>query len=117
MDVGPTVLDLFGLPVPGSFMGESLVPFLRGKDPKLTRPIAVDAGRRLQALYFPDGMKAIVDLKRHTEELYDLHVDPKETDNRIEADPRSVYYLRAHRTFFDAHKLRRPGYVAPWRKF
>ena len=117
MDVAPTVLDLFGLPTPGSFMAESLVPFLRGKDPKLTRPIAVDAGRRIQALYFPDGIKVIVDLKRHTEELYDLHADPAESDSCIDTDPRSAYYLRAHRTFFDAHKLSRPGYVAPWRKF
>jgi arylsulfatase A-like enzyme len=45
MDLGPTILDLFGQTTPGSYMGQSLVPFLRGQSPTLTRPIAAETGR------------------------------------------------------------------------
>src|SRR5262249_20606833 len=31
IDVGPTILDLFRQRTPGAFMGQSLVPFLRGE--------------------------------------------------------------------------------------
>ena len=39
IDLGPTVLDLMGVATPARFMGQSLVPFLRGERPALTRPI------------------------------------------------------------------------------
>ena len=38
IDVGPTVLDLFGVDTPGTYMGESLVPALVGQPLSLTRP-------------------------------------------------------------------------------
>ena len=44
VDVGPTVLDLYGLPTPASFLGQSLVPMLEGDDAPLTRPIATESG-------------------------------------------------------------------------
>ncbi len=117
MDLGPTILDLFGLPTPGTFLAQSLVPFLRGQNPHLQRPIAVDAGRRMQALYW-DGRKTIVDLTRNTQEVYDLDSDPGETRNLVDVDSgRAGRDLRTLRAFFDAHKLRRPGYEAPWRQF
>lgn len=118
MDVGPTILDMYDLPTPGTFLGESLVPFLRGKNPHLSRPIAVDAGRRMQALYFDDGRKAIVDFKRNTKEVYDLQADPGETRNLVdEPGARASDQLRVLRTFFDAHAFRKEGYEPPWRQF
>src|SRR5690606_37613960 len=49
IDLGPTVLDLAGVATPGRMMGESLVPFLRGEAPVLTRPIVLE-GRLKRAL-------------------------------------------------------------------
>jgi arylsulfatase A-like enzyme len=115
IDLGPTLLDLFGEPTPGWFMGESLVPFLIGEARDLTRPIAGEAGRRMQSMVFPDGYKAIVDLRRNTEEVYDLRVDPRELNNLAETSARADAALNDLRLFFATHQLE--NYDPPWRKF
>lgn len=115
MDVGPTILDLFGQPTPGHFMGESLVPFLQGKDPELTRPILAE-GRLKKALIFPDGTKAIVDDRHHTAEVYDLVADPKEEVNLLDSDdPKAGERIRVLRMFFDVHTYTKDGYEPPFR--
>jgi arylsulfatase A-like enzyme len=117
IDVMPTILDLFGLQTPGYVMGESLVPFLRGHTPELTRPIAVDSGRRMEALYFPNGYKVMTDLKRKSVEVYDLRTDPEERHDLTDENPEVDRYIAAQRAFFKAHTLRVPGWEPPWRKF
>jgi hypothetical protein len=119
IDLGATILDLMGVPTPGHFMGQSLVPFLRGQDVELDRPIAADSGRRMQSILFDDGTKAIVDLQRHTQEVYDLGTDPGETRNLVdEPDSDADQYLHSLYLFFDAHVLQRPGgYTPPPRRF
>ncbi len=115
IDIGPTVLDLFGLPTPGQYMGQSLVPYLRGQTPKLTRPILAE-GRLKRTLLFPDGYKVITDERHATVELYNLNDDPKELHNlalegAAEAEPR----VGALDAFFEANTLKRPGYTPPFR--
>jgi arylsulfatase A-like enzyme len=81
MDLGPTILDVFGVPTPGYWMGESLVPLLAGESSPSRRPIAMGRPRE-DALLFADGMKVI--LRRGgswSEEIYDLRRDPDEEDN------------------------------------
>jgi arylsulfatase A-like enzyme len=117
MDALPTVLDLFGQPTPGYVMAESLVPFLRGETPKLTRPIAAESGRRQQVLYFPNGYKVITDLVRKTVEVYDLSTDPGEEHDLAEDGPEIERYIAAQRAFFKEHTLKIPGWKPPWRKF
>jgi arylsulfatase A-like enzyme len=117
IDVMPTVLDLFGQPTPGYVMGESLAPFLRGDTPTLTRPIAVDAGRRMQVLYFTNGYKVMTDLKRGTVEVYNLSTDPDEDYDLTDEDPEAERYIATQRAFFKAHTLKIPGWEPPWRKF
>jgi hypothetical protein len=114
IDLGPTILDLFGRPTPGSYLGQSLVPFLRGDNPTLHRPIVAE-GRLKQALVLPDGMKVIVDNRRHTLEVYDLRQDPAELNNL--ADEASIVDppLARLERFFAVHTIKRPGYKVPYR--
>ena len=115
VDLGPTILDLVGLPTPGYNMGQSLVPFLRGQTPKLNRPILAET-RLKKSLVMDDGYKVIIDDRSHTTEVYNLNADPNETRNLYDGpgspDASRVDLLRF---FFDIHTIRRPGYVIPYR--
>jgi Sulfatase len=118
MDVGPTLLDLLGFETPGHWMGQSLVPFLRGESPSLERPIAGDASRRMQMIVFPNGIKVIEDLHRRTLEIYNLRADPGETDNLLEVmGPAGDEYVNGLRLFFKVNAYTRDGYVPPIRRF
>jgi len=116
MDLGPTLLDLLGRTTPAHFMGQSLVPLLRGRPMTFTRPLVAE-GRLKKAFYFPDGYKLIVDDKDHTAELYDLGRDPREFKNLID-DPesRGADRLAQLRQFFEKNQIRRPGYEIPYRQ-
>ena len=118
LDLGPTVLDLFGLPTPGSYMGQSLAPFARGADPKLTRPIVAESARRMQIMVFPDQVKVIRDLYRGTVEVYDLARDPGELKNLYDehAGEREPHVAELA-AFFEAQTLSRPGYEVPYQKW
>lgn len=114
VDLGPTILDIFGVETPSSFMGQSLVPLLRGKDVELHRPILAE-GRLRQALYVGQ-FKVIKDLRRKVIEAYDLEVDPGETQNlALEGDPRAREAFATLEAFFDVHAARAPGYRAPFK--
>jgi arylsulfatase A-like enzyme len=80
MDVGPTILDLFGVRTPGFWMAESLVPQLLGEPGPKGRPIVMET-RFEHGMLFPDGLKAIQRWKQNTEALYDLKKDPDERNN------------------------------------
>ena len=115
IDLGPTLLDLFGIDTPATFNGQSLVPLLAGGDVALTRPLLAE-GRLRQALTRPDGLKVIEDLRRKVVEVYDLTSDPLETRNLFDVDPaRSDAALAELRGFFAVHALREGGYEAPYK--
>ncbi len=114
VDIGPTVLDLYGIDTPAHFMGQSLVPFLRGDTVQLTRPIVAE-GRLKQALVTRDGFKAIRDIRRGTLELYDLTTDPGELHN-LATDTPNHPTLNRLRKFFQVHTYRTNGYRVPYRK-
>lgn len=114
MDIGPTILDLFGQPTPGHFMGQSLVGFLRGAEPRLTRPIIAE-GRLKKAMVFPDGQKVIVDDRHKTSEVYDLRRDAGELENLLDASSRASERVQVLRVFFGIHEIQREGYQVPFR--
>lgn len=116
LDLGPTVLDLAGLPTPASFMGQSLVPELVGEPRPLSRPLVAESGRRQQVMVFPDGHKVIDDRHRGHVQIYDLKSDPGERRNLIESLGASAEpYVATSRAFFDTHALILEGYVPPFR--
>lgn len=79
MDLGPTILDLFGQPTPSSFLGQSLLPFARGKNPELTRPICAERSGTRAMLF--GSKKVLIDKQKGRFEIYDLGKDPEESTN------------------------------------
>lgn len=104
-DIGPTILDLAFTDTPGEYMGQSLVMYLRGETPALTRPIVGDQLKARSLVY--GKYKLIHNVWQGTREVYNLDTDPDETEN--------LYGLlegegeRMHDTlddFFEVHRYR-----------
>jgi arylsulfatase A-like enzyme len=104
MDLGPTILDLYGLATPATFLGQSLVPLLRGEDPTLTRPIAAE---RIETRAFVIGdRKIVVDTEKGLRQIFDLSKDPNETHNLVdELGPRGEADIELMEGFFEAHAV------------
>lgn len=99
IDLGPTVLDLFRVATPASFMGHSFVPALAGEPLKAPHPIAVESHG--QVALIDGGWKMIQGKRYGTIELYNLTLDPEEKDNVYrENDPAAVARLQAMEAFF-----------------
>lgn len=110
VDVAPTVLDLFGLPSPGPFMGQSLGPLLAGRDLSLERPIAIQATHGLAGLYV-GRHKVIFDFHARTVEVYDLSEDPGEERNLADSDDREVRAaIQTTELFLQVHGKARRSY-------
>ncbi|HEX6273568.1 MAG TPA: sulfatase [Polyangiaceae bacterium] len=108
MDLGPTILQLFGLPVPGPWMGESLVPLLAGDPPKTHRPIFMERPTE-RAMLFHDGIKVMLRDADNVEEIYDLKRDPDELDNlRDELGSEGDRRVALVRAYAKAHAGSRP---------
>ncbi len=116
VDLGPTILDLFDIATPGTFMGESLVPLLAGGERMFSRPIVAET-RLMRAMVFPDGYKVVWDARSGLVEAYDLNLDPRETTNLSDLDdPIAKAHVRELIAFFEIHRLKRDGYEPPYRK-
>jgi hypothetical protein len=112
LDVGPTLLDLWGQTTPGAMEGSSLIPLIQGKDMP-PRVIAADSGRHQRAMIFPDGHKVIHDRRRDLAELYDLTRDPGENRNLYDDEPLTTPHLDELRRFFDERTREPPPFRPP----
>jgi hypothetical protein len=104
LDLGPTIIDLFGLATPGTFMGQSLVPLIRGDVARLDRPIFLDSHVGVSGMVFRDGLKLVVN--KGVPELYDLHRDPRELDNVFDRHSQAAERLGTYRRFVAAHEMK-----------
>jgi arylsulfatase A-like enzyme len=99
LDVAPTILELFELPVPETFMGVSLTPYFRGHSLPGARPIYME-NRSAYAMVFDDRYKAIIEPRRKREAVFDLGRDPGELDNLADLHPdEAAPYLEFLRTY------------------
>ena len=107
MDLAPTVLDFFRVSTPGSWMSESLTPFLAGRRGDPTRMVLMEKPKH-KAMLFSDGLKVMK--RRGVYELYDVRRDPDENHNLWEElgeeGPRRLGLLDA---YVRAHARRRGG--------
>jgi arylsulfatase A-like enzyme len=108
LDITPTLLDLLGLPIPGEYMGQSLVPFFRGETARLERPIALDESRVKRRGLIVGRYKVIDDKKKRLVEIYDLLADPAEQKNLYGAMPaeEAERLLGLTRGFFAVHDIK-----------
>lgn len=85
IDLAPTILDLMALPSHASFVGQSLLPEIRGEVAPETRPVFVDlprtsdSWRRRALIHGRHKLIAFGDERRF--ELYDVVSDPEERVN------------------------------------
>jgi len=99
IDLAPTLLELVGLPVPGTFRGQSFAGLLRGESlPE--RPMVLETAWRgvdIKALR-RGRWKLIVDRVAGTRRLFDLETDPAELHDRSASEPGLVDELEAELT-------------------
>ncbi len=101
-DISPTALALIGVPAPETppegVIGKSLVPALRGEDPRPHRRLYAQSENGLFGIF--DGRLRMLRIPVPGQEaplfaLFDLTRDPEEADNRYPAAGPSLEPLRA----------------------
>ncbi len=118
VDLGPTVLHLYGLRAPDSFAGASLLPLMRLDGEAPERPVFAEG--RLRRAYYRGRLKIIEDTVHKVVEVYDLEADPGELYNLFDAlldrgDAEALRAVAELRAWFEAHTLRRDGYRPPYK--
>jgi arylsulfatase A-like enzyme len=114
IDVAPTILNLLELEPPDGFVGESLVGHLRGKERDL--PVLagfLTSGEPTVSLRH-DGLKYVHSPWSHREELYDLRVDPMETENVIKSRHHKLREFREAMQAWLAGSGQAPAQLVPF---
>jgi arylsulfatase A-like enzyme len=97
IDMLPSLLDLFGQPLPQGLAGQSVVPLILAGDGALKpRDVEVARTSRQPPIYgvFDDRFKYIVNAITGDEELYDLVADPAERRNLAPERPLAIGFYR-----------------------
>jgi hypothetical protein len=81
----------------------------------LDRPLLLESGRMMRGVIEEDRWKYIHDARHGTFELYDLQVDPTETNNLMTTEAARAERLGAFiDAFYETHNFRAPGYELPY---
>jgi arylsulfatase A-like enzyme len=97
IDMLPSLLDLFGQPVPEGLAGQSVAPLiLTGDGAQRPRDVEVARTSRQPPIYgvFDDRFKYIVNAITGVEELYDLVADPAERRSLAAERPLAIGFYR-----------------------
>ena len=99
VDIAPTVVDIFGLPMPVAFEGISLVPAMIGQKLPKDRPVFAELlpytnWKEHHIAVIRDRYKLIDVRSAGTRQLYDLVEDPGEKNNLIRKKPQVARDLR-----------------------
>ena len=96
LDLSPTILDILDIEKPKKWLGESLLPLIKGDKRRannaVTSEVSCPNGKR-RISYRMKKWKLIWDEERDFYELYDLEKDSKELKNIAEEKPDIVKYL------------------------
>jgi len=96
VDLAPTVLDLFALPIPEHMMGRSLLPLLDASSEEPPFVFAEYVEVRMASFAAGDWKLVIGHGGNRREELFDLVNDPAETDNLRDRYPEKAAYLKSN---------------------
>ena len=100
VDIMPTILDLIGIQpvdkIKNQLMGISLIPLMDGKDVRMNVFSETDYRQYTykRAVRTFDGWKYIYTMDSGTEELYNLNIDPSESNNLISSELQKGYELK-----------------------
>jgi arylsulfatase A-like enzyme len=98
IDLGPTLLDLFGATAPASMQGRSVVPAMLGQalppGPIIAELLPVPSWQHKWRFIRLDGWELLDKQSEGSVELYDAINDPKQTHDLAEANPERVKALR-----------------------
>lgn len=96
LDLSPTILDILDIEKPKKWLGESLLPLIKGDKRRannaVTSEVSCSNGKR-KISYRMKKWKLIWDEERDFYELYDLEKDSKELKNIAEEKPDIVKHL------------------------
>jgi arylsulfatase A-like enzyme len=99
VDVAPTLLDLFGAPIPPAMRGHSLLPRVRGGRGDGTEPVFAElmpstATPHRAATLIDGDWKAIHRISERRWELYNIAHDPEEKQNLADAPAAAEAFAR-----------------------
>jgi arylsulfatase A-like enzyme len=109
IDVGPTLLDLAGIPTPDVMQGRSIAPLVRGETlpPRAAFSEGLDWGH--VAAVWNEPRKLIFDREASRLEVYDFRSDPSERQDLLIDDPGARGALLDSLTHYDARNRERAG--------
>ncbi len=112
LDLAPTILNMLNIDKPGDFLGDSLLPLIKGNRPKAGNSEAISEADTIQRLTAASvgarprlyanhrrislrtGKWKYIYTEGEQDELYCLEDDPKETQNIIDIKPEIATELR-----------------------
>lgn len=99
IDLGPTVVDLAGAPIPPSFRGRSLLGAVLGEplapEPVFAELLPAPSWNHAWRAYIEGDRKLLYKISENSLEMYDLKSDMREQTNLSQREPAAAQTLKA----------------------